>query len=102
MLKNEKVADDINWDFIIKNTGYFSGDDMKNLCRDASMAPLRRWMMKEGAGVSFDAIKAKEDEFKNMPICDLDFKEALQNVKPTNSDEKLEEYKKWMDSYGSS
>lgn len=100
MLKNEKVADDIDWDHIIKNTEYFSGDDMKNLCRDASMAPLRRWMMK--GGVNFEEIKAKEDEFKNKAICDLDFKDALKNVKPTNSDEKLGKYKNWMDSYGSS
>ena len=100
MLKEEAVEEDIDWDYVVEKTKFFSGDDMKNLCRDASMAPLRR-MMTEGPGLDLDDLKDKEDEFKNLPISDRDFKEALQRVKASNNTEKLAKYREWMELFGS-
>jgi SpoVK/Ycf46/Vps4 family AAA+-type ATPase len=68
MLKNERLQDDINIDKVVDLTEMFSGDDIKNLCRDASMAPLRRWMMNEGIGLDMETIKSKEQELKETPI----------------------------------
>lgn len=78
----------------------FSGDDIKNLCRDAAMAPLRR-MMLEGSHKNIEEIKNMEDDLKNTPIAEKDFLYALRTVKPSNTDEKLGEYAKWMKDYGS-
>lgn len=70
-------------------TKMFSGDDIKNLCRDASMAPLRRWMMNEGFGTDMEKIKHKEQELKNTPISQEDFEYALKSVKASNGPEHL-------------
>ena len=101
MLKKENVEEEIDWDKIVGKTKMFSGDDIKNLCRDAGMAPLRRLMMEE----SFDdltEIVEKKDQLKGTPISEEDFIYALANVKPSNNDDLLEKYSDWMEEKGSS
>lgn len=56
MMKNEKVDPNIDWTPIVQKTHMFSGDDIKNLCRDAAMAPLRR-MMLEGSHKDIEEIR---------------------------------------------
>jgi len=100
MIKKENVDKNINWGEIVKKTHMFSGDDIKNLCRDAAMAPLRRLML-ENLGADIESIKAKQDELKNQPITEADFLYALNYVRPSNTDEKLKDYQNWMLDYGS-
>lgn len=101
MLKDVEVEDNIDWDLLVKKTELYSGDDMNNLCRDASMMPLRRRLMGGGVKDQMDNVQALQEELKNTPISMRDFTDALESVKPTNSKDKLGKYKEWADSFGS-
>ena len=101
MLKQEAVADGIDWDRIVQKTKLFSGDDIKNLCRDAGMAPLRRLML-EGKIKDLKEVIDKREILENTPISEEDFLYALENVRPSNSANSLGKYSEWMKEKGSS
>ena len=68
----------------------------------AAMMPMRRNLMKlrNKGGINADLVnKMKEDV--DVPISMNDFKEALKNTSKSVSDTDLENYKKWMDTFGS-
>lgn len=101
MLKNVKIENDIDWDYLVEKTEMFSGDDINNVCRDASMMPLRREMSKCFKLSSQEEFAEMQERLKAVPISMQDFREALEQVKPTNSKDKLERYKSWMAEHGS-
>ncbi len=102
MLRGVDVEPLIDWDQLVAKTEMFSGDDMNNLCRDASMMPLRRKLMSGGkVAENFENIEEMQKELKNTPISMRDFLDALQSVRPTNSKEKLGKYEDWMKHHGS-
>lgn len=68
----------------------YSGSDLKGLCTEAAMIPLRQ--ITDIA--SIDAANIRPTELQ-------DFKEALENVKPTVKQDDLDKYKEWNDRYGS-
>jgi katanin p60 ATPase-containing subunit A1 len=41
-LRGIRIAEDVNWDELIRITDGYSGADLANVCRDAAMMPLRR------------------------------------------------------------
>lgn len=95
------MEEGIDWDLLVSKTELFSGDDISNVCRDASMMPLRREMSK---GIAMDdAAKFQEihERLRDVPISMEDFLEALSQVKPTNTRDKLERYQNWMAEHGS-
>lgn len=101
MLKDVAFEDNIDWDLLVSKTDMYSGDDINNLCRDASMMPLSRKVLNGEFKGSLDNVEEIQNELKNTPISMQDFLEALTKVKPTNSKDKLKRYKDWMDSHGS-
>jgi SpoVK/Ycf46/Vps4 family AAA+-type ATPase len=100
MLRGVSVTDDVDWDYLVAHTELYSGDDIANVCRDASMMPLRREMLR-GICDSEEQARQIQEKLRNVPISMQDFKEALATVKPTNSREKLDRYVKWMHEHGS-
>jgi katanin p60 ATPase-containing subunit A1 len=101
-LKGVKVEESIDWDVLIKRTEYYTGDDLNNVCRDASMMPLRRTLLNlKESKESGMRMEEMGDMLKDIPISMQDLMEAIDAVKPTNSKEKLDRYKKWMEEFGS-
>ncbi|XP_065074647.1 fidgetin-like protein 1 [Ochlerotatus camptorhynchus] len=73
-------------------TDGFSGADMKVLCHEASMGPIR--------SIPFDQLGQIEKE-DVRPVCHEDFKAALGRVRASVSPNDLTQYVKWDRLYGS-
>lgn len=82
-------------DTICKLTEGYSGSDMKNLVKDASMGPLRE-ALKQGTEIT----KLKMDDMR--PVTLKDFEDALQKVRPSVSQNELGRYEDWNNQFGSS
>ncbi|XP_076905148.1 ATPase family AAA domain-containing protein FIGL1-like [Bidens hawaiensis] len=80
-------------DSICKWTEGYSGSDMKNLVKDASMGPLREAM--RDANIT----ELKKDDMR--PVTLKDFENALQEVRPSVSVNELGTYEVWNNQFGS-
>jgi katanin p60 ATPase-containing subunit A1 len=76
----------------------YSGADITNVCRDASMMSMRRLI----AGKSSEEIKRIRREEMEQPITQVDFMEALQRVQSSVGKNDIDKYDKWMTEFGSS
>ncbi|XAR52000.1 Microtubule-severing ATPase [Bertholletia excelsa] len=81
-------------DTICKLTEGYSGSDMKNLVKDASMGPLRE-ALKQGIEIT----KLKKEDMR--PVTLQDFESALQEVRPSVSLNELGAYEEWNNQFGS-
>jgi len=93
-----KLAEDLDWDFLVKKTEGYSGNDIANVCREAALMPMRRKIV--GGGVSILDLVNMKDELE-APLSMDDFKDALKNIQKSVSSDHLEEYAKWMAEFGS-
>ncbi|XP_042484277.1 katanin p60 ATPase-containing subunit A1 [Macadamia integrifolia] len=97
-LKTVEVAPDVNIDEVARRTEGYSGDDLTNVCRDASLNGMRRKI----AGKTRDEIKnmAKDDISKD-PVAMCDFEEAITKVQRSVSAADIERHEKWFSEFGS-
>ncbi|KAK1259478.1 Katanin p60 ATPase-containing subunit A1 [Acorus gramineus] len=77
-----------------KLTEGYSGSDMKNLVKDASMGPLRE-ALRQGVEIT----KLKKEDMR--PVTIQDFQDALQEVRPSVSPNELSTYEEWNNLFGS-
>ncbi|KAI4379304.1 hypothetical protein MLD38_005621 [Melastoma candidum] len=97
-LKTVEVAADVNIDEVARRTEGYSGDDLTNVCRDASMNGMRRKI----AGKTRDEIKnMSKDEISKDPVAMCDFEEALNKVQRSVSAADIEKHEKWFSEFGS-
>lgn len=81
-------------DTICKLTEGYSGSDMKDLVKDASMGPLRE-ALRQGIEIT----KLKKEDMR--PITLQDFENALLEVRPSVSLNELGTYEEWNKQFGS-
>lgn len=94
LLKNEKSnLNDNEIDEIVTMTNEFSGADMKCLCQDASMQPLRSITADQMATIDINDIRALNYS---------DFSTSLARVRPSLSTNDLTALIEWDQLYGSS
>ncbi|OAY36814.1 katanin p60 ATPase-containing subunit A1 [Manihot esculenta] len=97
-LKTVEVAPDVDIDEVARRTEGYSGDDLTNVCRDASLNGMRRKI----AGKTRDEIKnMSKDEISKDPVAMCDFEEALQKVQRSVSQADIEKHEKWFSEFGS-
>ncbi|KAK7389534.1 hypothetical protein VNO78_24664 [Psophocarpus tetragonolobus] len=97
-LKTVEVAPDVNIDEVARRTEGYSGDDLTNVCRDASLNGMRRKI----AGKTRDEIKnMSKDEISKDPVAMCDFEEALGKVQRSVSQADIERHEKWFTEFGS-
>ncbi|CAO2815333.1 unnamed protein product [Amaranthus hypochondriacus] len=97
-LRTVEVATDVDIDEVARRTEGYSGDDLTNVCRDASLNGMRRKI----AGKTRDEIKnMSKDEISNDPVAMCDFEEALRKVQPSVSAADIERHEKWFTEFGS-
>lgn len=88
----------MNIDEVARRTEGYSGDDLTNVCRDASLNGMRRKI----AGKTRDEIKnMPKDEISNDPVAMCDFEEALTKVQRSVSAADIERHEKWFSEFGS-
>ena len=83
--------------FFRKLCGY-SGADITNVCRDASMMSMRRKI----AGLRPSEIRNLDRDELDLPVTKQDFMEAITKCNKSVSKEDLDKYEKWMEEFGSS
>lgn len=74
----------------------YSGADITNVCRDASMMAMRRAIK----GLTAEEIKNLRREQIEAPVSMKDFEEALSKVQRSVSGDQLQRYQQWMQQFG--
>lgn len=97
-LKGVETAEDLNIDELARLTDGYSGDDLTNVCRDASMNGMRRKIY----GKKPDEMKHMTKDDLNDPVQMRDFEEALAKISPSVATTDIEHHEKWMAEFGSS
>ncbi|XP_011252367.1 katanin p60 ATPase-containing subunit A-like 1 isoform X2 [Camponotus floridanus] len=97
-LREVKVDSSVNLTDIARKLKGYSGADITNVCRDASMMLMR----KKIAGLRPDQIRQLPKEELDLPVSAADFDEAVERCNKSVSQEDLEKYEKWMSEFGSS
>ncbi|KFQ12810.1 Fidgetin-like 1 [Leptosomus discolor] len=78
-------------ELIVKKSNGFSGADMTQLCREASLGPIRSLQSMDIATILPDQVR---------PIAFLDFESAFRTVRPSVSPKDLELYETWNQTFG--
>ncbi|VDK85158.1 unnamed protein product [Onchocerca ochengi] len=91
--KHDLSDDDVQ--YIAKLTNGYSGADMKQLCSEAAMIPVRNIVDSS----SLDIASISADDIR--PISFSDFEAAMCFVRPTVAEKDLEGYQIWNEQYGS-
>ncbi|XP_044741600.1 katanin p60 ATPase-containing subunit A-like 1 [Chrysoperla carnea] len=97
-LREVKLDPDVDLKDIAKRLKGYSGADITNVCRDASMMSMRRKI----AGLRPDQIRQLPREELDLPVTNQDFTEALEKCNKSVSKEDLDKYLRWMKEFGSS
>ncbi|XP_050314815.1 katanin p60 ATPase-containing subunit A-like 1 [Anthonomus grandis grandis] len=97
-LREVKLDPDVNLTKIARKLDGYSGADVTNVCRDASMMSMRRKI----SGLRPDQIRQLPKEELDLPVTSTDFEEAINKNNKSVSKEDLDKYCKWMNEFGSS
>jgi len=97
-LKEVKAAEDVDLKYIARKLGGYSGADITNVCRDASMMSMRRKI----AGLKPSEIRNLDKSELDLPVTKQDFVDAIGKCNKSVSKEDLDKYEKWMEEFGSS
>ncbi|KAH8312376.1 hypothetical protein KR044_010459 [Drosophila immigrans] len=96
-LKDVSLSPDLNPSIIGDELQGYSGSDISNVCRDASMMAMRRLI----SGRTPQQIKQIRREDVDQPITLQDFQDAQQRTKKSVSADDVARFEKWMEEYGS-
>ncbi|XP_072106872.1 katanin p60 ATPase-containing subunit A1-like [Mobula birostris] len=96
-LRELEVADDVDVKKIAEQMEGYSGADITNVCRDASMMAMRRRIQ----GLTPEEIRNISKDELQMPTTMEDFRMALRKISKSVSAADLEKYEKWITEFGS-
>ena len=101
--KNMKIEKDIDFHELATKTQFFSGADIANVCREASLMQMRRKLMKTGGKLNFTAIKLNPsktliDEL-DAPVTQNDFELAIKNISKSVSQNDIKKYEQFTEEY---
>ncbi|XP_077541416.1 katanin p60 isoform X1 [Haemaphysalis longicornis] len=96
-LKDVEVCPELDINDIAERLDGYSGADITNVCRDASMMAMRRRIH----GLTPEEIRNLNKEELELPVSRDDFEEAIRKINKSVSREDLEKYERWMSEFGS-
>jgi katanin p60 ATPase-containing subunit A1 len=91
------LDEDVDFNKLVALSKGYSGADITNVCRDASLMPMRRKLTE---GLDVMELAQRRDEM-DIPLTQKDFIDALKNISPSVSNTHLKEYEDWMKEFGS-
>jgi len=101
-LKGVTLEENINWNEIVKKTEGYSGADIANVCREASLMQMRRRLLSNSGGDIMNMInKPNFEQEIQAPISEKDLFDSLGNISKSVSKKDLEEYEKWTKEFKS-
>jgi katanin p60 ATPase-containing subunit A1 len=92
-----KIEDSLDLDTLATRLEGYSGADITNVCRDASMMSMRRRIK----GLTPDQIKALSKEELEVPLSNADFEASIKKILSSVSSADIKKYDDWMAEYGS-
>ena len=101
-MKGIKVQDDLDLDKLVQLTDGYSGADIANVCREASLMQMRRKLMKTGGRLNFTMIKNNPSCLMNeldAPVSQKDFETAIQNISKSVSQNDIKKYEQFTEEY---
>ena len=101
-MKGIKVQEDVDLDKLVKLTDGYSGADIANVCREASLMQMRRKLMKTGGRLDFTALKKDPSKLENeldAPVSQSDFETAIKNISKSVSPNDLKKYEVFTEEY---
>nr|XP_033793653.1 katanin p60 ATPase-containing subunit A1 isoform X3 [Geotrypetes seraphini] len=96
-LRELELANDVDLETIAENMEGYSGADITNVCRDASLMAMRRRI----EGLTPEEIRNLSRDDMHMPTTMEDFEMALKKVSKSVSAADIEKYEQWIDEFGS-
>ncbi|NXK77128.1 KTNA1 protein, partial [Amazona guildingii] len=96
-LQELELADDVDLANIAEKMEGYSGADITNVCRDASLMAMRRRI----EGLTPEEIRNLSRDDMHMPTTMEDFEIALKKVSKSVSAADIEKYEKWIVEFGS-
>lgn len=104
-MQTVELDPDVNLDELAEKSEGYSGADVANVCRDASMMSVRRIMEQmRSKGLGREAMQAALKEQKDAlqsAVSRDDFLLALSKVNKSVSETDLQRFQDWMDEFGS-
>ena len=91
VLQEEEYAD------VVTRTEGYSGDDITNVCRDASMNGMRHRI----SGLRPDEIRKLSQKKVAPPVTYEDFQNALKRVKSSVQIDEVRKHESWLAEFGS-
>lgn len=96
-LREVEKSPDLDLPSIAEAMNGYSGADITNVCRDASMMAMRRKI----AGLTPEQIRSLSKDELELPVSPEDVFEAIRKINKSVSVEDLKKYDKWMTEFGS-
>eukprot|EP01041_Mallomonas_annulata_P009452 gene9452-19633_t len=110
-LRGVSVATDVDHGELANDLEGFSGSDIRNICREAAMAPLRRLLTTgtgesedKGGGGTSDGQKPRTTSIYEPsqipPVTLADFQSAITSTKSSVARDMISKYESWNESFG--
>ena len=102
-MKGIQVDQNIDMDKLVQLTDGYSGADIANVCREASLMQMRRKLMKTGGKLNFTAIKLNPSKTLinelDAPVTQNDFELAIKNISKSVSQNDIKKYEQFTEEY---
>ncbi|KAJ3021943.1 Katanin p60 ATPase-containing subunit A-like 1 [Thoreauomyces humboldtii] len=92
-----KIDTDVDLEELAGKIEGYSGADITNICRDASMMSMRKRIR----GLKPEEIRSLPKEELEAPATKEDFEAAISKIQSSVSQADLKRYQEWMDEFGS-
>lgn len=95
-LKEVRVDPSVDMESLAAKLEGYSGADITNVCRDASLMGMRRRI----GGLTTEQIRSLNKEEMDIPVTQTDFDQALSKINSSGNKEEIVKYDKWMAEFG--